>query len=605
MSEVTSNPLTGAPPSEPPSIQRVAAVIRPRLWPALLILAVLWAARLLAGRFWQGEAAYVYAVFFGPLIGAGLVLLWWLLLSRVPWRDRLLALLAVLVGAAATVLTDPIAPEAGGFKLVLYAVPIALTAGTLWLLVTRPLRWPQRRLGLLVALLLPFAYYALIRIDGVTGNMTPTLSWRWSETGEDRSQAEIRQRPAPAPVAAPAEPLALQPGDWPGFRGPERDGKLHGVRLATDWAQHPPQLLWKQRVGPGWSSFAVIGNRLYTQEQRGQDEAVVCYDAASGKELWIHRDPGVRFIEAAGGVGPRATPTFDAGRLYTLGARGKLDCLDATTGKFLWGREVTEDAGAKVPPWAFASSPLVMRGLVAVFAGGPEHKAVQAYDAATGAPRWAAGEGTHSYSSPQRVTLGGVEQILIVTEQGLSGLDPAEGKVLWNHAWDEGIQRVVQPARVGASDFLLGTTFGKGTRRLHVSQGKGGWQVEQVWQSRAISPYFNDLVIYEDHLYGFDGDFLVCVNLETGKRSWKERGYGAGQVLLLDEQGVLLVLAETGEVALVAARPSGLTELARVAALEERKTWNHPVVAHGRLYVRNDEWMACYRLTTEEVAAAE
>jgi outer membrane protein assembly factor BamB len=604
MSEVTSNPLTGVPPAETPSIQRVTAVIRPRLWPAVLILAVQWAAKVLAERFWQGEIAYFYAVFYGPMIGAGLVLLWWLFASRVPWRDRLLLLLAVLVGGAATVFTDPIAPEAGGFKLVLYAVPVALTAGTLWLLVTPPLLWPRRRLGLLVALLLPFGYYSLMRIDGVWAEMTATLSWRWSETNEDRSMAEIRQRPAPAPVAAPAKPLALRPGDWPGFRGPERDGKLHGVRLATDWARYPPQLLWKQRVGPGWSSFAVVGSRLYTQEQRDGDEAVVCYDADSGKELWIHRDRGVRFVEPAGGVGPRATPTFDAGRLYTLGAKGKLDCLDADTGKLLWSREVTEDTGATVPPWAFASSPLVVRGVVAVFAGGPDHKAVQAYDAATGAPRWAAGEGTHSYSSPQRVTIDGVEQILIVTEQGLSSLDPKGGKVLWNHAWDEGIQRVLQPARIGASDFLLGTTLAKGTRRLHVSRGKGGWQVEQVWQTRAISPYFNDLVIYENHLYGFDGAFLVCVNLDTGERRWKERGYGAGQVLLLDEQGVLLVLAETGEVALVAARPSGLNELARIAALEG-KTWNHPVIAHGRLFVRNDQWMACYRLKTDEVAAAE
>jgi outer membrane protein assembly factor BamB len=604
MSEVTSNPLAGVPPAEPPSIQRATAVTRPRLWPAVLILAVQWAAKLLAERFWQGEVAYLYAVFYGPMVGAGLVLLWWLFASRVPWRDRLLVPLAVLAGGAATLFTDPIGPEAGGFKVVLYALPVALTAGTLWLLVTRPLRWPGRRLGLLAALLLPFGYYALMRIDGVWGDMTPALSWRWSETSEDRSMAEIRRRPAPAPVAAPAEPLALQPGDWPGFRGPERDGRLYGVRLATDWARHPPQLLWKQPVGPGWSSFAVVGHRLYTQEQRGEDEAVVCYDAGSGKELWVHLDPGVRFAEAAGGVGPRATPTFDAGRLYTLGARGKLDCLDAATGKLLWGREVTEDTGAKVPPWAFASSPLVVRGVVAVFAGGPDHKAVQAYDAATGAPQWAAGEGTHGYSSPQRVTIEGVEQILIASEQGLSGLDPADGKVLWNHAWDEGIQRVVQPARVGASDFLLGTTFNKGTRRLHVSHGPGGWQVEQVWHTQAISPYFNDLVIYDNHLYGFDSAFLVCVNLDTGKRTWRERGYGSGQVLLLDEQGVLLVLAETGEVALVAAQPSGRNELARIPALEG-KTWNHPVVAHGRLFVRNDQGMACYRLETEEVGAAK
>ena len=168
-------------------------------------------------------------------------------------------------------------------------------------------------------------------------------------------------------------------------------------------------------------------------------------------------------------------------------------------------------------------------------------------------------------------------------------------------------------ARIGAADWAIarpvacassrrfsvhvghGVAVTLDGRRLHVSHGTDGWQVEQVWQTNAISPYFNDLVIYDKHLYGFDGAFLVCVNLDTGKRRWKERGYGTGQVLLLDDQGVLLVLAETGEVALVAAQPSGLNELARIDALEG-KTWNHPVIAHGRLYVRNAEEIACYKL---------
>jgi outer membrane protein assembly factor BamB len=603
MSEVTSNAFTGMPSAEVPSIRLDVAQVRPRLWPPVAILAVQWAAKLLAERFWQGEMAFVYAIFYGPMIGAILVLLWWLLVSRVPWRDRFLVLLVVLAGAAGVLFTDPTNPQVGGFKVVLYALPMALTAGTFFLLVTPFLRWHLRRLVLVAALLSPMGYYALVRLDGVWGEMTANLNWRWTETTEDDSLAEIRKRQAPAPVAAPAKPLELQPGDWPGFRGADRDGKLRGVRVATDWDMHPPQLVWKQRVGPGWSSFAVAGSRLYTQEQRGDDETVVCYDADSGKELWVHRDEGVRFVEGVGGNGPRATPTFDAGRLYTLGARGRLNCLDAATGKLLWWRQVTEDTGVEVPVWAFASSPLVAHGVVAVFAGA-EHKAVQAYDAVTGKPKWAAGEGTHSYSSPQRVSIDGVDQILIVSEQGLSGLDPADGTVLWNHAWDEKIQRVVQPTRVGASDFLLGTTFSKGTRRLHVSHGKDGWNVEQVWQTKAISPYFNDMVIYNNHLYGFDGPFLVCVNVETGKRTWKERDYGAGQVLLLDDQGVLLVLTETGDIALVAADPSDRNELARRPALEG-KTWNHPVIAHGRLYIRNDHWMACYRLKTEAAAAAK
>jgi outer membrane protein assembly factor BamB len=597
MSDATMNPFTGARPADLASVRRDAAVIRPRLWPAVLILASLWTLKLLAELFWQGDPLYVYAVFQGPMLGAVLVLLWWVCASRVPWLDRFLVLLMVLAGGAAVMFTDPIAYDVGGFKVVLYALPIALTAGTLWLLVTPPLAWPWRRLGLVAVLLLSLGYYGLLRLDGIWGEMTATVNWRWTDTNEFHSLAEIRKRQAPVPVAAPAQPLELQAGDWPGFRGAARDGKLHGVRVATDWAQDPPELVWKQRVGPGWSSFAVVGERLYTQEQRGDDEAVVCYDAGSGKELWIHRDEGVRFVEAVGGNGPRGTPTFDAGRLYTLGAKGRLDCLDAATGQRIWSREVTEDAGAKVPQWAFASSPLVFQGLVAVFAGGPDHKAVQAYDAVTGAPKWAAGEGTHSYSSPQLATVGGVLQVVAVSEQGVSGLDPRDGNVLWNHAWNEGVQRVIQPAQIGANDFLLGTPFNKGTRRLHVSQGKDGWTVEEVWQTKAVSPYFNDMVVYDQNLYGFDGGYLVCVSLDNGQRRWKERGYGAGQVLLLDDQGVLLVLTETGDLALVAAQPSGLNELARVPALEG-KTWNHPVIAHGRLYVRNDHWMACYRLKT-------
>jgi hypothetical protein len=392
MSDATLNPLTGERPAELPSVRRDAAVIRPRLWPAVVILAVQWTAKLLTEQFWPGGPAWMFAVVWGPMIGAGLVLVWWLFASRVPWRDRFLVLLVVLAGSAAVVLTEPSAPEAGGFKVVLYALPAALTAGTLWLLVTPPLSWSWRRLGLIVVLLLPLGYYTLLRFEGVTGEFTATMKWRLSETTEARSLAEIRQRPAPAPVAESAKPLALQTGDWPGFRGALRDSKLHGVRVATDWAQDPPQLVWKQRVGPGWSSFAVVGERLYTQEQRGDDEAVVCYHATNGKELWIHRDEGVRFVEAVGGNGPRGTPTFDTGRIYTLGARGRLNCLDAATGKLLWSREVNKDAGSKVLPWGFASSPLVADGLVAVFAAGAEDKAVQAYDALTGAPKWAAGK---------------------------------------------------------------------------------------------------------------------------------------------------------------------------------------------------------------------
>ncbi len=597
MDEITSKvpfPPTDAThsPAESgmPSIERGL-----RLWPAVLIVVVQWGLWLAAAYLAPATPFDMYARFFGPPVAVLLFLLWWLFFSRARWGDRLL-LLVLIAAAGATMMYFEPEPHIGGFKLMLYALPVATAAWTVWLLISARLPWSVRRAVLVLLVLAPIGFFALLRMDGVWGNMAPTLAWRWSETAEARSLAEINTR-KPAAVPAAETKLTLQPGDWPGFRGPERDARLTGVRIATDWSKHPPKLLWKQRVGPGWSSFAVVGSHLYTQEQRGDAEVVVCYDADTGKELWLHRDSD-RFTEPVGGAGPRATPTFHDGKLYTVGAKGKVNCLDAATGKLLWSNDLTKDTGAKVPQWAFSSSPLVLHGLVTVFAGGEGGKAVQAYDAETGKPKWAAGEGTHSYSSPQRSVLCGIEQILISTDQGLTALDPIKGEVLWNFPMSLGIQRVVQPALIGNDDVLFGTPFAKGTRRLHVAHEGDKWNVTQVWETRAISPYFNDMVIHQGHLYGFDGDCLTCVDLKDGKRRWKERGYGTGQLLLLADQDLLLVLAEGGDIALVSAKPDALHEVARASALEG-KTWNHPVLAHDRLFVRNSEEMACYRLTPQ------
>jgi outer membrane protein assembly factor BamB len=225
---------------------------------------------------------------------------------------------------------------------------------------------------------------------------------------------------------------------------------------------------------------------------------------------------------------------------------------------------------------------------------------VLGYHAASGEPAWSAGEGQASYGSTQLVRLGGVEQLLVPTGAGLTAFDPARGEVLWRHQWPlpEGMARIVQPAVLGDADVLLGTGFGFGTRRVHVGREGDGWAEREVWTSRAIKPYFNDLVVQGGHLYGFDGNQLTCVGLEDGKGKWRARGYGNGQVLLLADQGLLLVLAETGEAALVEASPAGHKELGQFQALEG-KTWNHPVVAHGKLFVRNGEEAACYQLADD------
>ena len=182
------------------------------------------------------------------------------------------------------------------------------------------------------------------------------FAWRWTETSEERllAQTDDDTRESPSSSAA-----AASDADWPGFRGPDRNGIVAGVRIATDWSASSPVELWRRPIGPGWSSFAVSGDLLYTQEQRGHDEVVACYNATTGEPVWSHRN-GTRFWEAIGGPGPRGTPTFSDGRVYTFGATGILNALDAGDGAVVWSRNAASDTGTEIPDWGFASSPLVV-----------------------------------------------------------------------------------------------------------------------------------------------------------------------------------------------------------------------------------------------------
>ena len=374
---------------------------------------------------------------------------------------------------------------------------------------------------------------------------------------------------------------------------------MHGVRIATDWSATPPVELWRRAIGPGWSSVAVGGGRLYTQEQRGDDEVVACYDAATGAPVWTHLDHA-RFFESNGGAGPRGTPTLSGGRVYTLGATGLVNALDAGDGKVLWSRDATADieaipsmggAAKKLPDWGFSSSPLVVDDLVIVAMAGQ----LVAYDLATGERRWVGPKGGVSYSSPQLATIGGVPQVLLASGAGLTSFAPADGTLLWEHKW-KGFP-IVQPALV-ADGLLVAIASDSGTRRLAVRHGAADWTVEPRWTSPALKPYFNDFVVHDGYVYGFDGRILACIDLQDGQRKWKGGRYGNGQLVLLAEQDLLLVLSEEGEIALVKAAPDRFEELARLPAVQG-KTWNHPVLVSDVLLVRNGEEMAAFRLPKE------
>jgi outer membrane protein assembly factor BamB len=468
--------------------------------------------------------------------------------------------------------------------------------------------------------------WTLVRTNGVIGNALGDFEWRWTETAEERLLAQAADEPTPLPPPAMStarEPVASEDGEsltrgtapasagaaksepppaaareiraeWPGFRGPDRDGIVRGVRINTDWSTSPPVQVWRRPVGPGWSSFAVNGDLLYTQEQRGDDEIVACYKVSTGEPVWRHRD-AVRFWESNGGAGPRATPTLSHGRVYAFGATGILNALDSATGRVVWSRDAAADTKRTVPDWGFASSPVVFDDLVIVAVSGT----LAAYDVATGNPRWTGPRLLGSYSSPHRATIDGVTQILLLSASGAASVAPADGAVLWQHEWEGGGTTIVQPALTADGDILINSiaaTGGMGTRRLHVSRGSGGWSVEERWTSNGLKPYFNDFVVHNGHAFGFDGNILAAIDLEDGTRRWKGGRYGNGQLILLPDQDVLLVLSEEGELALVKATPDRFTEIARFPALDG-KTWNHPVLVGNLLLVRNGEEMAAFRMS--------
>jgi outer membrane protein assembly factor BamB len=360
------------------------------------------------------------------------------------------------------------------------------------------------------------------------------------------------------------------------------------MKIETDWTRSPPVELWRRPIGPGWGSFAVYGDMLYTQEQRGDDEIVSAYAVSSGTPVWRHHDKA-RFWESNGGPGPRATPTLANGRVYALGATGILNALDARSGAVVWSHDAAKDTGAKTPDWGFSGSPLVVGDEVIVATGG----VMVAYDAASGARRWIGPPGEDGYTSPHLLTIDGVSQVVHMSGTGLVSVTPADGKVLWQHAWKG--YPVVQPAQTPDGGILIVANESSGTRRLAVARGAGGWTVAERWTSNGLKPWFNDFVVHKGHAFGFDGTILSCIDLADGTRKWKGGRYGGGQLVLLPDADVLLVLSEEGELALVSATPEGFKELGRAPAITG-KTWNHPVVAGNILLVRNGEEMAAFRL---------
>ncbi len=439
-------------------------------------------------------------------------------------------------------------------------------------------------------------------------------------------------KPAPAEIGAPAiVDLSVEsPGDFRQFLGNDRNGVVNNVVLSSQWqGSYAPRLIWKQSIGEGWSGFAAANLYAVTQEQRGPDQCVTCYDILSGRLQWIHKRAGRhRDAMSLGHAGPRATPTIDQGKVYAQGATGVLECLDGSTGDLIWDVDLPKVLGIEMIPasslldqesyeyedsnlaWGRACSPLIVDNKVIVTGGGPlggPFVTLMAFDKDTGEPIWRGGDEMIAYGSPALVTLLGRPQITLVAESKAMGFDPENGEVLWTHdrpGTSNEDANCSQVTYVNDNQLLLSKGYSLGGELIKLSENEGKYKTESLWVGpRVLKTKLTNPVIKDGFAYSLSDGFLECTEVASGRRRWKKRGrFGDGQILLVSDK--LLIHSENGSLHLVDTNPETYDEFGQIKTIDG-VCWNTLCFFNHYLLVRSEIEAACYELVVDTGESAE
>jgi outer membrane protein assembly factor BamB len=382
-------------------------------------------------------------------------------------------------------------------------------------------------------------------------------------------------------VLSTGAPLALA-DDWPGYLGPNRDGRSAETGLLTEWPEGGPEVLWRAPLGVGYSSVAVAGGRAFTMLAEDGEEWAAAFDALSGEALW--RSPIGRSRSDSQGGGPRATPMVDGSRVLALGAFGNLYALDAATGDTVWAHDLRKEFGADVPNWGVASSPLVEGGRVIVPGGGGKKRAFLAFDSESGELAWSSGRALPAYASPIAATIGGIRQIVFFIAAGLVGVAADDGRELWTAPWTTSYDvNAATPLFVPQSGLFVSSGYDTGAALLQIVAEEGEFRAYQIWRNRSMRNTWSTSVRVGQYLYGFDESILKCLDILTGEMQWRGRAGTEGTLIYAD--GRLLVLGGDGSLRLVEASPEEFRSNAESRISNER-TWAAPALADGVLYVR-------------------
>jgi outer membrane protein assembly factor BamB len=378
--------------------------------------------------------------------------------------------------------------------------------------------------------------------------------------------------------------------DWPNYRGPDHNGIAPDVKLPAKMPPNALRIAWKAKTATGFSSLAIVGDRVYTMGNRDDQDIVICLDAGTGNEVWTFKYPAPLDPNLYEG-GPNATPTVHDGNVYTLSRKGEVHCLDAATGEVKWSRDVREETGASVPSWGFSSSGYVHDNLVLFCVG----QAGIALDRSSGEIVWQSGEEEAGYSTPVPFEWKGKPYVIVSSARHYTALDPTNGEKLWQHQWLTRYGVNAASPIVDGEYVFISSGYSKGSTLLRMTDG----EPETVWVNKDFHNQLNSSVLLDGHVYGIDGDTsreatLRCIEFKTGNVIWTEAGVGSGAVIAAD--GHLFVLSAKGKLGVLPATPEGFKPVAGAQILTG-KCWTAPAIAGGKLYARNaDGDVVCVEL---------
>jgi len=384
------------------------------------------------------------------------------------------------------------------------------------------------------------------------------------------------------------EAFAQTGGNWPQWRGANRDGISKETGLLKQWPADGPPLAWKTSgAGGGYSSFAISKGRLYTMGLRGDKEYVIAFDVATGKQVWATPHGGA--FRNDRGDGPRGTPTIDGDNIYSLGGDGDLSSIEARTGRLNWTMNVLKKFGGSNIVWGISESPLVIGEKLLVNAGGPGASIV-ALNKKDGSLIWKSQSDRAGYSSAIPVQVGNTTQVVFFTHTRGLGLDLKDGKLLWEYPRAaNNVANAATPV-VRGNRVFISSDYGNGGGLVEI--GADG-KAQEVYFTKDMRNHHSSSILIGDHLYGFSGGILTSMRFDTGEVAWKDRSVGKGSIVFAD--GNLYALSENGVVGLVEVSPAGYKEKGRFRIPQDSlPTWAHPVVAGGKLFLRDQDTIYAY-----------